>query len=149
MPLYFAYGSNMDLAAMRTLCPHARVLGTARLPSHRFALMGNGFASVRPTSGTDVYGVLYDLAPSDIAPLDRYENLAGGLYVQAWRPVIVAGGATCEALVYLGCDPTTGGCIHAGYMEGIVAAAHAFALPEPYVAALRDMTRRAAPGPSS
>ena len=149
MPVYFAYGSNMDQTAMRTRCPRARVLGMARLPSHRFALMGNGYASVRPVSGADVYGVLYDLAPSDIAPLDRYENLAGGLYVRAWLPVVDAGGMACEALVYLGCDPTTGGCIHAGYMEGIAAAAHAFALPEPYVAALWDMTRHAAPGLTS
>ena len=149
MPLYFAYGSNMDETAMRARCPDTRALGIARLPAHRFVLMGNGYASVRPASDTDVYGVLYDLAPSDIAPLDRYEDVAGGLYVRAGLPVFPDGGTACQALVYLGCDMTTGGAVHAGYVEGIAAAAQAFALPGPYVAALRDMasTRHPAPGP--
>jgi hypothetical protein len=32
MPLYFAYGSNMDAAAMRSRCPNSAALGTARHP---------------------------------------------------------------------------------------------------------------------
>ena len=139
MPAYFAYGSNMDEAAMRIRCPGARILGTARLPRHRFMLMGNGYASVRPAADGDVHGVLYDLAPSDLGPLDRYEDVAGGLYAKATMSIARSTGAVCQALVYLGCDTTTGVAVHPGYMEGIVAAAHAFALPESYVAALRAM----------
>ncbi|RYE82539.1 MAG: gamma-glutamylcyclotransferase, partial [Hyphomicrobiales bacterium] len=36
MPLYFAYGANMDIAAMRERCPRSTPLGLARLPRHRF-----------------------------------------------------------------------------------------------------------------
>ncbi len=139
MPLYFAYGSNMDQTAMRTRCPRARVLGVAWLPHHRVVLMGNGYASVRPARDAEVHGVLYDLAPSDIAPLDRYEDVAGGLYVKATLSVIRAGGSTDRALVYLGTDVSTGGVAATGYMEGVVAAARAIALPDAYVAGLRDM----------
>ena len=149
--LYFAYGSNMDEAAMRTRWPRARVLGTARLARHRFALMGNGFASVRPDPEAEVHGVLYDLAGSDVAPLDDYEDVAGGLYVKAMLPVIRGDGSVQDALVYLGTDTTAGRAIDVGYMEGIATAAHAFALPDAYVAALRALVPPAAPargGPS-
>ena len=143
MPLYFAYGSNMDEHAMLARCPRARVLGTARLPRHRFVLMGNGYATVRPHAGVDVHGVAYDLAASDIDPLDRYEDVAGGLYAKVTLAVVQTGQASADAgrqaLVYLGTDPTTGRAVHPGYMEGIAAAAAAFALPEAYVAALREM----------
>ena len=46
MPLYFAYGSNMDEAAMRARCPKSRAVGLARLARHRFALMADGYATV-------------------------------------------------------------------------------------------------------
>lgn len=145
MSLYFAYGSNMDEAAMRTLCPRARVLGTARLAHHRFALMGNGYASVRPTPEADVHGVLYELAASDNATLDDYEDVAGGLYVKAMLPVTRGDGSIQEALVYLGTDTTAGRAIHAGYMEGVATAARAFALPDVYVAALWALVPLAVP----
>ena len=35
MPLYFAYGSNMDVAAMAQRCPRSKLLGVARLPRHK------------------------------------------------------------------------------------------------------------------
>ncbi len=139
MPLHFAYGSNMDEAAMRTRCAHARVLGTARLPGHRFALMGNGYATVWPAAEAEVHGVLYHLAASDVAPLDEYEDVAGGLYVKAILPVIRGDGPAERALVYLGTDTTAGRTIHPGYMEGIVVAARASALPDAHVAALRAL----------
>ena len=94
MPLYFAYGSNMDEAAMRVRCPKARAIGTARLARHRFVLMGQtGYASVLRDPVSTVHGVLIDLALSDVRPLDRYEDVAHGLYVKALLPVTRAAGA--------------------------------------------------------
>ena len=52
MPLYFAYGANMDVAAMATRCPGAKPVGTARLPRHRFIITGDGYASVARDSRT-------------------------------------------------------------------------------------------------
>ena len=46
MPLYFAYGSNMDAAAMQARCPKSRALGPARLARHRFGLMADGYATI-------------------------------------------------------------------------------------------------------
>lgn len=140
MPLYFAYGSNMDEAALRTRCAKARALGNARLAKHRFFLMSNGFASVRRDSSSVVHGVLFDLALSDIGPLDRYEEVDRGLYIKAVQPVMREGGGACRALIYLGADETVGGPTIPGYMEGIVAAARTRKLPAAYVAMLEGMT---------
>ncbi|MEN9708785.1 MAG: hypothetical protein RIQ68_1193, partial [Pseudomonadota bacterium] len=46
MPLYFAYGSNMDVKAMAERCPRSTALGPARLARHRFFIMDSGWASV-------------------------------------------------------------------------------------------------------
>jgi len=39
MPLYFSYGSNMDVAGMAARCPRSKPLGLARLAHHRLAIM--------------------------------------------------------------------------------------------------------------
>ena len=149
MPLYFAYGSNMDEAALRSRCPRARKLCTARLARHRFALMGSGYATVRRDPRAEVHGVLFDLALSDVAPLDRYEEVDGGLYVKAVLPVLREGGHPSRALVYVGCDERDGaglpGHMVPGYMDAVVAAARAACLPPAYVAMLDGFV--AAPGP--
>jgi cation transport regulator ChaC len=147
MPLYFAYGSNMDVSAMRSRCPKARPIGPARLARHRFVLMGRtGYASVHRDSGAEVHGVLFDLAFSDIPPLDRYEDVAHGLYVKAVQPVTLAQGGVRQALIYLGTDTTVGGRPPPGYMDDVVAAARAAGLPGAYVARLEALVSRAAAG---
>ncbi len=140
MPLYFAYGSNMGEAVLRTRCPKARALGRARLPHHAFVLMRNGFASVCREPQSAVHGMLFDLALSDIAPLDRYEGLAQGLYTKAVQPIVRERGAAAQALLYLGTD-TGGGPAPATYMEEIVATARDIGLPPAYIATLEQKVR--------
>src|SRR5260370_10103224 len=101
--LHFAYGSNMSAALMRRRCPGARLEGRACLPGYRFVITRSGYASVVPAPGSIVHGLLWRVAPRDVAALNVYENLAGGLY----RPVSRAGGSHPRrrpALVYIGCD---------------------------------------------
>lgn len=145
MPLYFAYGSNMDEAALRTRCAKARLIGNARLPRHRFVLMANGYASVRRDPGAEVHGVLFDLALSDVRPLDRYEEIARGLYTKAMQPVVRQGGQPCRALIYFGTDPATGGIPAPGYMESIAAAARTAMLPPAYIAMLENFIQAGRP----
>ena len=144
MPLYFAYGSNMDERAMLRRCPKAKALGRAHLKRHRFALMGNGYATARRDPRAEVHGVLFDLALSDVAPLDRYEDIARGLYTKAVQPVLREGAASCRALIYFGTDPKSDGVPRPGYMEAIVAAAQAAGLPAAHIA----MLERLVPGRS-
>jgi gamma-glutamylcyclotransferase (GGCT)/AIG2-like uncharacterized protein YtfP len=134
MPLYFAYGLNMDPVGMAERCPRSRPLGLARLPRHRFIVTRDGYASVIRDPREEVHGVLWDCALGDVRTLDKFEELASGLYVKISQPVIVPAGAK-RALVYVGRsgDP---GWPKAGYMETVIASAKYWALPEAYIAGL-------------
>lgn len=140
MPFYFAYGSNMDAAAMRARCPKSRPLGRARLARHRFALMADGHATVVRDPNSETHGVLYDLALSDVPALDRYEEVSRGLYRKAIQPMLRADGSPARALVYIGAAPPGAGPARKpGYMESVIAAARAAELPAPYVDFLRSL----------
>ena len=141
MPLYFAYGSNMDSAAMAKRCPKARVMGLARLPRHRFFIMSEGYASIKRDPRRSVLGVLWDVPLSDIPALDRYESLHSGLYSKISQPVVIdqAGtgsglvkGTSKRALLYVGRSGTAGK-PKSGYLENVLAAARAHGLPEGYL----------------
>ena len=134
MPLYFAYGLNMDIAGMTKRCPGAKPLGLARLPRHRFIVTSDGYASVIRDPRETVHGVLWDCSLGDIRALDKFEDIASGLYVKISQPVIVEGGAK-RALVYVGRSGTLGK-PRPGYMETVIASAKHWALPETYVTGL-------------
>jgi gamma-glutamylcyclotransferase (GGCT)/AIG2-like uncharacterized protein YtfP len=131
MPLYFAYGANMDAAAMALRCPVSRLIGRGQLPRYRFLIMREGYASVTGDPAKVVHGVLWELALDDIPALDRYEGVSGGLYTKAYLPVRTGGGVR-RALIYLG-RSTAPGRPRPGYLEAVLAAAAAAQLPAPYI----------------
>ncbi len=135
MPLYFAYGANMNSAAMRQRTPNSRVLGRARLARHRFFIMKSGYASVKHDPHAEVHGVLYDLALSDVPALDRYEEVGRGLYTKAVQPVLRHGAQPVRALVYLGAE-TSEGRPTAAYLDAILKGAKENDLPADYIAFL-------------
>ncbi len=135
MPLYFAYGANMDPNAMRQRAPNSRVLGRARLARHKFFIMKSGYASVRRDPHADVHGVLFDLALSDVPALDRYEEVGRGLYTKVVQPVLREGAAATRALVYVGATAEEGKPAPS-YLDAILAGAKENGLPENYIAFL-------------
>lgn len=141
MPLYFAYGANMDAGAMALRCPGSVLIGQGRLNRHRFIVMREGYASVVRDSSATVWGVLWDLRLADMPALDRYEGVAGGLYVKAYQPVVTKGGIK-RALIYLGGSATVG-IPRPGYLEAVLAAAEAAQLPPVYRQEVRGWLRRA------
>jgi gamma-glutamylcyclotransferase (GGCT)/AIG2-like uncharacterized protein YtfP len=139
MTLYFAYGANMERAAMRARCPAAAALGPARLCGWRYAI-ASGYGSVARASGAAVFGVLWRLTPRDLAALNIFESLDSGLYRRAVLTV-EQDGRRARALVYLG-RPGGRPRPMPGYQERLVVAASEWHLPPRYIAALR----RLAPG---
>lgn len=137
MPLYFAYGSNMDRAAMRQRCPGSKPLGVARLARHRLVIAAQGYASVVRDPRRSVWGLLWDLALADVAALDRYEDVPNGLYGKTTQPVITPTGAR-RALIYLAADARPGPA-GPGYVEGIIAAARDIGLPPDYIRGLEGL----------
>jgi gamma-glutamylcyclotransferase (GGCT)/AIG2-like uncharacterized protein YtfP len=132
MPLYFAYGANMDAAAMAVRCPGATALGVARLPRHRFIITRDGYASVLRDPRATVHGVLWDLSLAHIRTLDKFEEIDRGLYAKIIQPVLAGVGAK-RALVYVGAASETGG-PRPGYLESVIDSAKAWALPPAYIA---------------
>ena len=82
--LYFAYGSNMDWAQMRSRCPSAEFNGTACLFDYRLAFTrfstnrGCGVADAVSATGNEVWGVIYKINDHDLESLDRSEGYTVG-----------------------------------------------------------------------
>jgi hypothetical protein len=139
LPVYFAYGSNMNVSAMARRCPRSRALGLARLERHRLAVMREGWLTAVRDPRSAVQGVLWDLALSDVAALDRYEGVSHGLYVKLLQAV-VAERAPRQAIVYFGANAGPG-LARPAYIAEILAAARSWPLPAQGVEALERIAR--------
>lgn len=137
MPLYFAYGANMNASAMMARCPRSRALGRGKLARHRLVITASGYASVVRSANSDVHGVLWDLALSDVPALDRFEGVDRGLYAKMQQPVVVGEG-TRRAMIYVAQDASPGR-PRPGYMEDIIQSAQTWALPDSYIRNLKGL----------
>ncbi len=137
MPLYFAYGANMSVGAMARRCPRSKALGPARLERHRLQVMREGWLTAAPDPRSAVHGVLWDLALSDVAALDRYEGLPQGLYSKVAQPVITPRGPR-QAIIYFGANSGPG-FARPDYIAQILDAARFWRLPEDAIAVLERL----------
>lgn len=79
--LYLAYGSNLNLAQMKTRCPGARLLGFTIVLDHRLIFRGSGsgnYLSIEPApNSTKPYFVpcgVFSITEEDERNLDHYEG---------------------------------------------------------------------------
>lgn len=140
MTVHFAYGSNMSRALMRRRCPAARELGPAVLDGFRLRVNDDGYATVVPSAGGRVQGVLWRISPRDRAALNAYERIDIGLY-RAVPMAVRVGAVRRRALVYVARSRRVGR-PRPGYLALVLAAAREAGLPARYVQALA----RLAPG---
>lgn len=102
MPLYFAFGSNLDADQMAERCPGSRARFRARLQDHRIAFThpsrrwGGGAADVIAAPGHEVWGLVWDLSGDDLERLDGYE--LG--YRRCWLEVVDDGGRAHRVISY-------------------------------------------------
>jgi len=137
---YFAYGMNMDTAAMAHRCGSPELVCLAQLEGHRFVINRRGVATVVEDNDV-VHGVLWELCGEDLDALDVFEGVALGNYRRTTATVVPARGEPQEAIVYVASDPSPGP-PRPGYLEAVVDAAMVHGFPEHYVAALRANLRR-------
>jgi gamma-glutamylcyclotransferase (GGCT)/AIG2-like uncharacterized protein YtfP len=145
MPLYFAYGSNMDVNAMARRCPRSMALGPARLIRHRLAVMREGWLTVARDPRCAVHGVLWDIRLAEMPALDRYEGLAQGLYAKLTQLVVGARGPR-QAIVYVGANAGPG-VARRDYIAEVIAAARSWPLPKEAIAALERIAGSTACSP--
>lgn len=138
MVLHFAYGSNMSRTLMRPRCPRAQEIGPAILAHHRFLISTDGYATVAEAPGEEVHGFLWRLETRDLAALNVYERVDGGLF-RACTKRVRAGGRLMPVLVYVGRSQVSGR-PKPGYLDLVVAAARDVGLPADYVRSLARLS---------
>src|SRR3954468_18407479 len=142
VPLYAAYGSNMDPAQMKERAPHSPMTGIGWLQGWRLTFGGGGYArgggasTVVPEPDSQVFVVLYDGSELDAAQLDRWEGGELGLHKKLRLRVNTLDGDVL-AWVYV-LDAYEGGVPSARYLGVIADAAEQAGAPDDYVAALRS-----------
>lgn len=82
MILYWAYGSNLNRAAMARRCPGARPVAPLVVPDA--ILRFRGVADVAYLRGARCEGALWSINRAHEATLDRYEGVDKGLYVKKY-----------------------------------------------------------------
>ena len=141
MPLYAAYGSNLDPRRMGERCPHSPLQGTGWLLGWRLTFGGeeHGWDGALATIVQDpleqVFVALYDVTREDVAVLDGWESADTGLYRKTRVRVDTMTGEQVAWAYVL--DAYEGGLPSASYLGVLADAAEAADAPVDYVVALR------------
>lgn len=85
MGLYFAYGSNLNVAQMAQRCPAAERLGRFALKNWR--LVFRCVADCVPEEGAVCYGGIWRITPRCEEALDVFEGVRRGVYRKAYVPI--------------------------------------------------------------
>jgi gamma-glutamylcyclotransferase (GGCT)/AIG2-like uncharacterized protein YtfP len=141
VPLYAAYGSNMDPARMGERCPHSPLRTTGWLVGWRLTFGGEehgwdgALATVVEDPLEQVYVAVYDVTGDDEARLDTWESADSGLYRKTKVRVDTLVGEQVAWTYVL--DAYEGGLPSAIYLGTLADAAEAADAPADYVTALR------------
>jgi len=142
MPLYAAYGSNLDAGRMLSRAPHSPRCGTGWLDGWRLTFAGEelgwqgALVTVVEDAASQVYVALYDITPADEASLDDWEGGDFGAYRKLRVRVHTLDGEMTAWLYVV--DGYEGGLPAAHYLGEIAEAAQAAGAPDDYVAELRS-----------
>src|SRR3954469_2174360 len=105
--LYFAYGSNMCTGRLQGRVPSANPVRNARLGGHTFHFhkrstdgSGKGNAFATGNNADVVWGVVFEIAPSEKPALDRAEGLGHG-YNEAVATVASQDANPLEVVMYV------------------------------------------------
>ena len=149
VPVYAAYGSNLDPARMRAYCSRSPMVGTGWLENWRLTFAGEdelgwegAVTTVVESEGDRVFVALYDVHDFDAAQLDEIEGFNSGTYRRLHvRVATLDGEQTCWVYVFNGYE---GGLPTAWYLSEIVNAAEKAGAPDDYLADLRARPTRTA-----
>ncbi|AFA72728.1 hypothetical protein GPOL_c16790 [Gordonia polyisoprenivorans VH2] len=157
MPIYAAYGSNMDPEQMALRAPHSPMSGTGWLHGWRLTFGGGdigwegSLATVtedRDDPDAKVFVVLYDVPTEDEDNLDRWEGSELGIHRKIRARVKTADGGVLAWMYVL--DAYEGGLPSARYLGVMADAAEVAGAPADYVQDLRlREARNVGPGPGA
>lgn len=96
--LYWAYGSNLNIAQMKRRCPRAKPL--CKLHLCHTALVFRGVADVVYDPEQMCPGGIWEITPACERELDLYEGVAHGLYRKEYLTVSLKKGPPQPCLYY-------------------------------------------------
>jgi gamma-glutamylcyclotransferase len=149
----FAYGSNMHSEQVRARCTNAKLVAVAKLPDHQLAFYGNSPVwdgaeeTVLPAPGQDVWGVIYELTPSDKEKLDDWQDAlfdGSGAYYHSPAKVTDQAGKVYSVLLYKKAQLGEPQKPSEEYLDYIVQGAIERGLPAAYVDQLRAVETKKA-----
>jgi cation transport regulator ChaC len=134
---YFAYGSNMNGAQMRSRAGQIYEEQVARLENYELvfnkkARGGSATANVRPAAGRTVHGVLYKIAEAAFRNLDRFEGVPEH-YRRIEVSVSDGAGKKINAQVYIATKVEKGLRPAPHYLQTILDGAGEHGLPAEYI----------------
>jgi hypothetical protein len=142
VPLYAAYGSNLDPARMGERCPHSPLRSTGWLTGWRLTFGGEdlgwdgALATIVQDPLEQVFVAVYDVTEDDVAVLDSWQGADTGLY---WKAKVRVSTMLGEHLAWAYVlDAYEGGLPSASYLGVLADAAESADAPADYVAALRS-----------
>jgi hypothetical protein len=142
VPLYAAYGSNMDPEQMKQRAPHSPMAGVGWLMGWRLTFGGEdigwegALSTVVEDPDSQVFVVLYDVPTFETAQLDRWEGGELGLHKKLRLRIHTLEGEVLAFLYVL--DAYEGGLPSARYLGVIADAAEQAGAPDDYVQDLRN-----------
>ena len=115
MIYYFAYGSNLDSARIKSRCPDNQFKAVAVLRGYRICfpryskVNAGGVASITENPDDEVHGAVYILSDDDLKSLDGYEGYRSGgdrnAYERVQVDVIIGGDQLLSCVTYIAnCD---------------------------------------------
>ncbi|MGV0654776.1 poly-gamma-glutamate hydrolase family protein [Mycolicibacterium thermoresistibile] len=131
---YFAYGSNLCVQQMARRCPGACDPRPAVLPDHDWLINQRGVATVEPSTGARVHGVLWHVTDTDLATLDSAEGVP--VRYRRDRLTVQLGDGAAEAWVYID-HRVEPGPPRPGYLERIIDGALHHGLPQRWIGFLQ------------
>jgi hypothetical protein len=137
MPLYFAYGSNLDVNQMKRRCPESKIKVAGYLRGYRLNFTwyspgwGGGVADVVVDTQKVVWGVAYELTIKDLELLDFYEGYPE-IYTRFQTSIETSMGTLNDVRVYSVVNKSTFILPAREYLEIIKRGADRFEFPDDY-----------------
>jgi hypothetical protein len=150
---HFAYGSNLNDKQVLARCTNPKVVAVAKLPDHQLAFFGysaiwdGAEESIVPAPGQDVWGVIYELTPSDKDKLDDWQDAlfdGSGAYFHSPAKVTDQEGKVYTVLLFKKAKLGNPEKPSQEYLDFIVQGAVEHGLPSAYVDQLRGFESKKA-----
>lgn len=147
--ILFAFGSNMNPGLMAQRCPEYRTIGVARLMDYRLCFprysrtYNCATASVEPSAGSAVWGVLYEIPKHDIPVLNYHEGYDPDAPIAINQRILrevtvlrLGGSEAVKAMAYFAVPDGTDALPSAAYRQLIIDGANYHGMPKACIAAL-------------